>query len=37
MFLSLNSGQLQFDHPDFEKWEAVLVHYAYLAKTNPPF
>ena len=37
MFLSLNSGDLQFKHPKIEKYIEIFRHYSNLAEQFPPF
>ena len=36
-FLKLESGTMQFKHPDFEEIVRIFEHYANLAQQFPPF
>lgn len=36
-FLKLESGNMQFKHPDFEKIVKIFEHYSKLAQVYPPF
>lgn len=37
MFLSICSGELQFKHPDIERYIDTMQHYSRLCHENPPF
>lgn len=37
LFLSLQSGDLMFKHPDIQQWIDVCEHYCTLAQNNPPW
>lgn len=36
-FLTLASGELQFNHPDLKRYIKIFEHYSQLAKLYPPF
>jgi hypothetical protein len=37
LFFSIVSGELQFKHPDIERFINTMQHYSKVCATNPPF